>query len=400
MSGLIFSQYFWPENFKINELVSEFSKKFDIEVLTSLPNYPKGEIFTQFKKNRKKYNKFNQIKIYRVPQISRGSGSKIRIFLNYLSFIFFSFIKILLLKKKYKFIFIFAPSPIISVIPAILLSKIINCKVYIWVLDLWPEVLKDLKIIRSPFILSIIDKVSMFVYKNSDKIFVQSESFKKIINKKLMKKNIKKKIITIYSWSDKLVGIKKNTKNIKKKTVFLFMGNIGQSQNLFLLVDSVRRIEKFKYNKFEFNLVGSGRMQENLRKYIHEKKLQSIIKLYKFKKLKELKNIINSSDVLYLSLIEGKFINSTIPAKFQTYLSIGKPILASIDGEVKNFIKKSKCGLVSSPKDSNDLKINIEKFLNMNNKNLKRLGDNSLKLSRNTFNKNLIIKKIIREIRN
>ena len=93
------------------------------------------------------------------------------------------------------------------------------------------------------------------------------------------------------------------------------MGNIGQSQNLFLLVDSVRRIEKFKYNKFEFNLVGSGRMQENLRKYIHEKKLQSIIKLYKFKKLKELKNIINSSDVLYLSLIEGKFIGNTFYPK-------------------------------------------------------------------------------------
>ena len=153
-----------------------------------------------------------------------------------------------------------------------------------------------------------------------------------------MKKNIKKKNYNNLFLSDKLVGIKKIPKNIKKKTVFLFMGNIGQSQNLFLLVDSVRRIEKFKYNKFEFNLVGSGRMQENLRKYIHEKKLQSIIKLYKFKKLKELKNIINSSDVLYLSLIEGKFINSTIPAKFQTYLSIGKPILASIDGEVKKIL--------------------------------------------------------------
>ena len=54
MNILILSQYFWPENFRINELTSELSKikKLKIHVLTGLPSYPKRSIFKK-KKNKK-----------------------------------------------------------------------------------------------------------------------------------------------------------------------------------------------------------------------------------------------------------------------------------------------------------------------------------------------------------
>lgn len=51
MNILILSQYFWPENFRINELTSELSKikKLKIHVLTGLPSYPKKNIFKKKK---------------------------------------------------------------------------------------------------------------------------------------------------------------------------------------------------------------------------------------------------------------------------------------------------------------------------------------------------------------
>ena len=41
MKILIISQYFWPENFRINEVVKFFtSSGYEVEVLTGEPNYP------------------------------------------------------------------------------------------------------------------------------------------------------------------------------------------------------------------------------------------------------------------------------------------------------------------------------------------------------------------------
>ena len=113
-----------------------------------------------------------------------------------------------------------------------------------------------------------------------------------------------------------------------------------------------------------------------------------------------LKKIIASSDILYLSLIKGKYINSTIPAKFQTYLDYKKPILASIDGEVKKMVKDYKCGLVSLPNDKKQLKKNILRFVNMSKNKLSYYSRNSSILSKNKFNKQKIISQLISEISN
>ena len=139
MRGLIISQYFWPENFKINELAVELNKKFEIDVLTSYPNYPHGKLFEEFKKNRTRFSKYKGVNIIRIPQILRGRGNKLKISINYLSFLISSLIKILFIKKKYDFIFVFAPSPIFVALAGILLSRRQKSKLYIWVLDLWPR---------------------------------------------------------------------------------------------------------------------------------------------------------------------------------------------------------------------------------------------------------------------
>jgi len=401
MKGLIISQYFWPENFKINQLALELNKNFEIDVLTSYPNYPHGKLFEEYKKNRTRFSKYKGVKIIRTPQILRGSGSKLKIAINYLSFLISSLIKILFLKKKYDFIFVFAPSPIFVALAGILLSRRQKSKLYIWVLDLWPEILKELKIINSKVFIKILDHIVTYIYRNCDKIFVQSDSFKKIISKKL-KNRYKKKIVTIYSWSDKLDQSKikffrsKNNKDLK----FLFSGNIGHSQNLIFLLDTIKDLKKEKISGFKFIIIGSGREKKYIKNFVQDNNLSDLVILKDFISFKLLKKIIASSDILYLSLIKGKYINSTIPAKFQTYLDYKKPILASIDGEVKKMVKDYKCGLVSLPNDKKQLKKNILRFVNMSKNKLSYYSRNSSILSKNKFNKQKIISQLISEISN
>ena len=86
MKILVISQYFWPENFRINQLSTALLKKGnEITVLTGLPNYPEGKIYKSFINSSKKFNKFEGVEIIRVPLFPRGK-KKVFLFLNYLSF--------------------------------------------------------------------------------------------------------------------------------------------------------------------------------------------------------------------------------------------------------------------------------------------------------------------------
>ena len=58
MRILIITQYFWPENFRINEVSEELVKLgHKVYILTGYPNYPKGEIYNDFKQNKNKFKK-------------------------------------------------------------------------------------------------------------------------------------------------------------------------------------------------------------------------------------------------------------------------------------------------------------------------------------------------------
>ena len=131
------------------------------------------------------------------------------------------------------------------------------------------------------------------------------------------------------------------------------------------MLSVIKDLKKEKVSGFQFIIVGSGRKQKQIKNFVKNNNLSDIVILKDFISFKKLNKIIETCDVLYLSLIKGKYINSTIPAKFQTYLDYKKPILTSIDGEVKKMIQDYKCGLVSLPDDKKQLKSNILRFINM-----------------------------------
>ena len=86
-----------------------------------------------------------------------------------------------------------------------------------------------------------------------------------------------------------------------------------------------------------------------------------------------------TADALYLSLSKNKYLNYTIPAKLQTYLSLGKPIIASSNGEIKKIIRESKSGLCSASEDVKKLAININKMTHSNKSIINKYTNNSKK---------------------
>ena len=121
----------------------------------------------------------------------------------------------------------------------------------LWVQDIWPDVLKDLDIIKKKFTLNLINFFVNKIYNNSDYIFVQSESFKKKISK-----NINKKIEVLFNPENKKV--RKINTNIKSKNfIITYAGNIGKAQSFDTLVKAVRKMNNPNIKIHIYDLVVS-----------------------------------------------------------------------------------------------------------------------------------------------
>ena len=394
MKLFFFTQYFWPENFRINELVKYFSKN-KLFVLTSNPSYPSKNLFINKKYFRKKLQLGN-FEIIRVPVFLRNV-SNLSIFLNYISF----FLSSLLIgifkiyKKKFDIIFVFCPSPILNAIPAIIFKKLFKKKIILWVLDLWPDTVIDLKIVRSSYLIWFLRKLVSYIYNNSDLILAQSKSIKSEI-----KKLTKTKCIYFPSWPEEF---KKNKKNKAKEVIstnklkILFAGNIGEAQSFETLIKCAKSMRYL--NIVKWIIVGDGRWKKKLMHYIKINNLENQFQLISNVPLKKIDHFYNCADALYLSLKNNKTFRKTVPGKLQTYMSTGKPIIASISGEAKEIIIDSKCGYVSDAEDYKMLKKNIIKFSKLKRYKKLILGKNGKKYSDKNFSKKQILKGLEKEIK-
>ena len=263
MRILVISQYFHPENFRINDIVFSLKKRGHyLEVLTGKPNYPRGEYFEGYSWGRPNEEEINGIKIHRSNLVLRKKGGALRLFLNYFSFIFFSVFKFIRIKGPFDKIFIFAPSPITVGFLGIFAAKKFNCKSYLWVHDLWPESIKVAGGIKNKLILSLVNLMTIYIYKKTDKILIQSPKFKNYI---MDQKVPNKKIMYYPYYAEDFYKKVKEKKFIKSKFPegfnFLFAGNIGMAQSFDTIVNA---IEKLKKEKINIIVLGDGRDKKRI----------------------------------------------------------------------------------------------------------------------------------------
>ena len=354
MRILIVSQYFWPENFRVNDIVKFFKKKkYDVDILTGPPNYPEGKLFEEYIVDKKNFNQYYGASVYRVPVFLRRDGRKFFLFLNYISFIFSSifFGFFFLRKKKYDIVFSFATIPLTSSLAAILFYKIKFSRSFIWVLDIWPDILLELKIIKNKFLYRVILFISKFIYKKFDYILSQSKSFKKIINSYNKNNNNN---YYFPAWDEDIKNYKSNETKYNNDNSFkiVFTGNVGEAQNFDQVIKAAVILKN--YDDIKWIIVGTGRELENIKKIVIRENLKNFI-LEGRKKVEDINYYHSIASVLLVSLKSGKAISSTIPGKLQTYLKTNKFILGMISGEGKEVIEKSGVGICVDPDEPEEL---------------------------------------------
>jgi glycosyltransferase involved in cell wall biosynthesis len=395
MKILIVTQYFYPENFKSNDLAFELQKRnHNITVLTGIPNYPEGKIYKDYGILKKRKEIINGVKVYRSLIIPRGNASGIRLFFNYYSFAFFASIKsfFLGLKNQYDAIIVHEPSPITQFYPALLINKIWKTPIYFWVMDLWPETLRVAGGIQNKLILKYYNSVVTSFYNKSEKILITSRGFKKSI---LKKGNFENKIIYFPNWAEDVIseGNKKCLiPKLPKGFKIMFAGNLGESQDLENILNAFLELKSNK--NIKLILVGEGRKVNFIRKFVNKHKLNETVFFLGRHPVEKMASFFEKADVMLITLKKDPIFNLTVPAKLQAYMSAGKPILAMIDGECRKIINEANCGYVSNSEDYKSLSKNILKMANLSKDTLTQMSQNSKAYFEDNFKMKVSISKL------
>ncbi len=392
MKILIVSQYFWPESFKINDIALGLKEKgHQVSVLTGVPNYPKGEFYDGY--NSKSGDEvWNGIKIYRAKLYPRKSGG-VNLFLNYLSFVIFGWLKVNAIKEKFDRILVYEPSPVTVGIPAMNASKKFTAPYYFWVQDLWPESLDSAGGIKNKYIISFFDKVTKLIYKKAEKVLVQSEGFKDYI----LEQGVPEDKIIFYPNSTELLYVSKHAseeylEKLPRGFNLMFAGNLGESQGLNVFIEAAAIIQKKDVN-INWIFLGDGRNKPIMEKMIAEKNLNNFFLLGSFP-AEEMPDFFACADALLVSLKKAPIFALTIPSKIQSYMACGKPIIASLDGEGAKVVNQSNCGYASSAEDSELLAENILRFYKLSPEDRNIMGNNALSYFNNNFEREMLLSKL------
>lgn len=396
MRVLIVSQYFWPENFRVNDLSQELVKRgHSVTVLTGIPNYPSGKVFESYKKDSRAHDNYAGARVCRVPMFARGHGS-LRLLLNYLSFMLSAcfFGSWQLRGKTFDVIFVYEPSPVTVGIPAVLLSRLKRAPVVFWALDLWPETLAALGVVRSHTILATIGLLVRFIYNRCALVLGQSKSFLNNIAKYC---DHIEKIKYFPSWAEDIfshsevshapeVPLQEESFNV------LFAGNIGEAQDFPAVLDAA---ESLKHNSsIRWLIVGNGRKMEWLRAEVAHRGLEFCVLLLGRFPIDRMPSFYAHADALLVSLKRDPAFSLTIPGKVQSYLMSGQPLLGMLDGEGAKVIQDADAGMVCPAGDAKGLAQLVLQLAAMPKVERLRLGRNGRNYASKEFNRELLMDRL------
>lgn len=397
MKILIVSQYFWPENFRINDLAAGLVERgHEVTVLTGLPNYPQGSFYPGYGFFHRHVEDYCGMKVLRVPLIARGNGGAMRMMLNYASFAFFASIMApFICRGRFDVLFVYEPSPVTVGIPAIVLKKLKKINLYFWVQDIWPESLSATGAVNSKKILNAVSKVVRFIYKYCDRILIQSPAFSPFIENQ----GVNPERITYFPNSVENIYKPVTIPDGYAQNNFLpagfrimFAGNIGAAQDFGTILCAAEKLKD--NNDIQWIILGDGRMRSWVDREVEKRGLTKSVHLLGRKPMETMPHYFALADVMLVTLKRDPVFAITIPAKIQSYMACGKPIVAVLDGEGGRLVAESGAGLSSPAEDVDALVNSIITLYKMPEKQREEMGKCGLRYCEMNFEREMLLTKL------
>lgn len=400
MRVLVVTQYFWPENFRVNDLVAEMvSRGHDVVVLTGRPNYPDGDLFEEFAADPGRYNDYKGASVVRVPLLLRGRGGGMRLFANYISFAASASILGVwrLRRKPFDVIFVFEPSPITVGLPAVLLGRLKRAPVTLWILDLWPETLAALGIVRSERLLRLVGRMVRFIYDRCALILVQSKAFIPAVLQHSGRMDAEARIRYFPSWCEPIAidATASQAPEVPwRPDVFtvVFTGNVGEAQDFPSILNAASLLKDNP--SIRWVVVGDGRASAWVREEIARRGLGERVLMVGRFPLERMPSFLRHADALLVSLRPDPVFALTIPGKVQSYLQAGIPIVAMLDGEGARVVEQAEAGIALPAGDASGLAQAIIKLAALDADSRAEIGRRGSNYAAQEFDRDRLISRL------
>ena len=350
---LIISNYYPPEKGaaanRIEQLALKLNQnKYNVSVICPLGNYPKGELFDEYKGKFSVTENRDGITVKRLwiyPSISKNLLIRIISVLSFSVMLFFY----LLFKKTPKKVIVQSPPLLLSFISIFVLS-LKNKKIILNISDLWPMAAIELNALKKD---SFSHKFSLFleryIYKKTTLILGQSNEIITHIHTLFPDK----KCFLYRNFPDHNVSeIELKTEENQPIKIF-YAGLLGIAQGVFELC---RKID-LKGLNVELHIFGDGAEKTKLEALISSEKEQRLF-FHGMLDRTELHQQLKSFDVAIVPLKTR--IYGSVPSKIFEYGSLGFPILYFGGGEGETIVIENNLGWVAAVGDFNDLNEKIK----------------------------------------
>lgn len=345
MKILVFSQYFYPENFRINTLCQELvNRGHSVTVVTGYPQYPIGRIYDGYGFDLPYEPVWNGVNIQRVKVHPRGSGL-LGMLRNTVDYVVAANRWVKNCKERFDAVYVFEVSPVTVGLPAVSYKKKFGVPMFFNLQDLWPENVEEVLGIRFAPLTWLINRIVDRIYGASNKILCTSNGF---VNN-LLKRGVPGEKLVFWPQfcpEPELSEAKKPEIYSDDHFNIVFAGNLGDAQGLDLVVDAAREL---KDTNIRWYLVGDGRARARLEQRVKEQELTDSVIFVGRVDAAEADRYVHFADCAYLSFQDNKIFNMTLPAKLQTYLACGTPILAAAGGESAAVVGVNGIGFVCRP---------------------------------------------------
>ena len=346
MKILIVTQYFYPEQFQINEIAPELVKRgHEVTVLCGIPNYPKGVVFEEYRSadslehKEREYFEKTGVKVVHVEQHPRGNNP-LSLIRNYISFARNCKKCVRQMDKDYDVVLGYQLSPITSMEAALEYKRLYGAPVVFYTLDIWPVSAEGmLKSKRNPLMIPV-KRLSRRIYQGADRILVTSRPFMDYLHRVNGIDYNRMGYLPQHAGDGMLnMDLRAEDNGIAD---FMFAGNLGKGQRLDVIVKAARILGKRK--DYMIHFVGDGRMRIELENMVKEYGLQDNVVFYGNQKREDMPRFYKMADALLITLRGNNEVGDTMPGKLQMYMTTGKPIFGAINGAAYEVINDAKCG--------------------------------------------------------
>jgi glycosyltransferase involved in cell wall biosynthesis len=399
MRVLVYSQYFWPESFRINDVAASLSEKgIQVEVLTGKPNYPRGVIYPGYHALGMQHEIYRNVSVNRIPLLPRGNSGW-QLALNYLSFV----ISGLLLapwrmrQKEFDVIFIYAPSPLLQAIPAIFLGWLRGCPVVLWVQDLWPESLSATGHVKNRTVLKLVEQAVRFIYRHSDLLLVQSQAFVEPVRALAAGTPIAYYPNSVDdSFSSPHKGELPVVEGLDEGFSVMFAGNIGSAQAVEVIVQAASLLKE--QTDIHFVVLGEGSRWEWMRLEAQKQGLSNLHLPGRFP-VETMPGFMQKASALLVTLADQEIFRATIPSKVQAYLAAGRPILACLNGEGAKLVIAAGAGLAVPAESGRALADAVMQLYRMTPAEREAMGARGRLYYAEHFSHDLLVEQLIGHLR-